>query len=123
MTEQHSQGERGEHGLGDTLLIHGEREAYSDLDEIFARYIEPMNDLVKQMVSSKFFRAGSKEEVDEWLRKEMTENPGRIPYAIRFYHKFPGYFILSWLLKKGSTVKNEVISVHSDVSATTFFDR
>ena len=114
--EKHTSGTRKDHGLADTLFIKGEDEPYADIDEIFARYIEPMNDLVGQMVCYKAFRLGSKEDVDAWLQQEITLTPNRIPYCVRFY-KHPGYFVLSWVLKKGSTIKNEVITVCPEVSA------
>jgi hypothetical protein len=116
VTEEFSSGKRNDHGLGDVLKIKGEKEPYSDIDEIFARYIEPMNDLVAQMISYRSFREGSKEEVDSWLQQEISNNPTRIPYCIRFYHKQPGYFVLTWLVKLGSTIKNEIIAVKPDVS-------
>lgn len=37
--------------LGQSLYISGESECFSDLDEISARFIAPMNDLVSQMTN------------------------------------------------------------------------
>ena len=115
MEEKHTSAVRKDHGLADALLIRGEDEPYADIDEIFARYIEPMNDLVTQMMAYKAFRKGSKEEVDAWLQQEIAQNPNRIPYCIRFY-KQPGYFVLSWVLKRGSAIKNEMITVCPEVT-------
>lgn len=81
-----------------------------------------MNDLVSQMIGYRCFRQGSKEEVDAWLQDEIANNPTRIPYCIRFYHKQPGYFVLSWLLKKGSAIKNEIIAVKPEVSKEISLD-
>lgn len=38
-------------------------DAYADLDEIYSRYIEPMNDYVSIMMKSRYFQAGSPEQV------------------------------------------------------------
>jgi hypothetical protein len=56
----------GQLTLGKQLFIKEPdmQEAFSDLDEIHARYIEPMNDYVNAMTSHSHFRQGSKEEVE-----------------------------------------------------------
>lgn len=41
----------GSDTIGQSLFISGVSECFSDLDEISARYIAPMNDLVNQMIS------------------------------------------------------------------------
>lgn len=61
------------------------------------------------------FRRGSKEDVENWLNSEMKARPNRIPYCIRFYEKQPGYFVLSWLLNVGHSVKSEIIAVVPEV--------
>ena len=38
-------------GIGQELTIRGEKEVFSNLDEIFARYIQSMNDLVTYLVA------------------------------------------------------------------------
>lgn len=101
----------GDSNLGQTLLIKGESDPFSDLSEIHSRYIEPMNDLVSQMTNYRAFRAGTKEQNEAWLQSEISGNPTRIPYCIRFYEKQPGYFVLCWLLKAGHAVKSEIITV------------
>ena len=48
-------------GLGTELYIKYANltEPYSDLDEIFARFVDPMNDFVSLMISHRNFREGA----------------------------------------------------------------
>ena len=39
------------------------QDSYGDLDEIFSRYIEPMNDYVAMMMKSRYFMSGSPSQV------------------------------------------------------------
>ena len=89
-----------------------EHEIFSDLDEIYARYIEPMNDLVSAMITHRSFRMGSIAEVEQSLYGEIDQNPLRNPYCIRFNPGVPGTFILTWIIKSSSKpVKTEKIYV------------
>jgi hypothetical protein len=56
----------GQLSLGTQLFVKDAdlTEPFSDLDEIHARYIEPMNDYVKAITSHTHFRLGSKDEVE-----------------------------------------------------------
>lgn len=89
-----------------------EHEIFSDLDEIYARYIEPMNDLVSAMVTHRSFRAGTVAEVEQSLFDETISNPDRNPYCIRFDPNHIGSFMLTWVIKTSSKpVKTERILV------------
>lgn len=89
----------GDLGLGKELYIKEAdmKEWYSDLDEIYSRYIEPLNDFVKMMVNFKSFRQGTPEEVDALLHQQRTDQPSRIPYFIRLEPGKPGFFSLVWM--------------------------
>lgn len=105
-------------GLGNQLVIQEpdmQADVFSDLDEIYSRYIEPMNDLVLSMLEFDKFIFGSKDDVRERLLKERAAEPTRVPYALMFdKHKGPGCFLLIWLSlnKQSSTpVRFEPVSV------------
>jgi transcription elongation factor SPT6 len=89
-------------------------EAYSDLDEIYSRYIEPMNDYVSMMIKSKYFLSGSADEVEQQMRRDIDRNPARIPYYIRYERGKPGFFTLTWMSLNANSsqpVKKEFILV------------
>lgn len=88
---------------------------FSDLDEIYARYVEPLNDFTSTMVSNSHFRSGNIETVESFLRTEIERNPDRIPYCIRFEPNLPGVFVLTWYMKNSrETVKKERIYVRPE---------
>lgn len=110
----------GQLGLGDQLIIkYGnlQDEPYSDLDEIYSRFIEPMNDFVSTMVNYRKFVAGTQEEVERDLKEQVVSNPGSVPYAIRF-HSLPGMFILTWIqnINSSEPVKTAPIRILPTVS-------
>lgn len=88
-----------DYGLATQLLIHDESatKPFSDLDELFHFYIRPMNELVEKMVSYKNFRRESPSDVEEEMRQLVRDQPGRIPYFVRFDPSKPGTFVLTWL--------------------------
>ena len=104
--------------VGQKLVIKGQKDKYDDLDEIMARYIEPMNELVTDLVEHRKFLNLTKAGVDERLEKDF-EASGRksVPYYLHNYEKPGGpddgekesktsvlhaalYFTLSWKYKK-----------------------
>ncbi|CAM6129610.1 unnamed protein product [Calypogeia fissa] len=94
--------------LGKTLTI-GD-ETFEDLDEVIARYIDPLVGYLKEMLRYRKFKRGNKAEVDEALREEKAKNPMRIPYFFSVCHEHPGAFRLSYI-KNMHTVSHEYISV------------
>ena len=90
--------EPGAIGLGTDLHIkYGDsNESYSDLDEIYIRFIDPMNDYASQMSSHRNFREGSVEEVEAYLNERAQSDPGRIPYCIRYEPERCGMYCLTW---------------------------
>jgi transcription elongation factor SPT6 len=89
----------GDLGVGPQLYVQEDdlREPYHDLDELFSRYIEPMNDLVSVVLKHRSFRRGTPAEVEALMYAERAENPTRIPYFFRFEPNKPGIFVLTWL--------------------------
>ena len=107
-------------GLGSQLTIRGEKEVYSDLDEILGRYISPMNDFVAAMVNYRAFKNFTAEESTTWFKDALTSNPNQIPYLVRFDREHPGYFMLAWYNANSRTpVKEHHIKVCPEVSLTT----
>jgi transcription elongation factor SPT6 len=114
-------------GIGQELLIRGEQEAFSDLDEIFARYIQPMNDYTAELVKHRCYKEFRPDDQDPeaennpvvirmslqaWLNQEIQDNPARIPYCLCPHeNRMPGYFQLSWLRNAGHRVYTEYIAI------------
>jgi transcription elongation factor SPT6 len=117
-------------GIGQELRIRGEDEDFTDLDEIFARYIQPMNDLVTNLVGYRCYKEFRPQDQDngenlgpgvvymsleDWLNQEILAAPNRIPYCICLHEKgVPGYFQLSWLRNAGHKVYTEYIAIKPD---------
>lgn len=84
--------------LGQKLVI--KEETYENIDELIARFIDPMNSLVDDVVRYKYFSKATLEEVQEDLIKQKKEHPSRIPYAIHLYNKFPGCFSITFIARE-----------------------
>jgi len=111
----------GSMGLGSQLFIQEDdiREPFSDLDEIFARYIDPMNELVSVTVKHRSFMNGSPAEVESLMLQQRKDKPQRIPYFIRFEPNKPGTFTLTWLslnIRSEQPVKTQRIDIRPYVS-------
>lgn len=68
--------------LGHELYINN--EAYEDLDEIIARYVQPMASYARDLINYKYFKdvAGKREDLDRMLKEEKKKAPARIPYFV-----------------------------------------
>ncbi len=99
--------------LGQSLYIGVEE--FEDLDEIIARYVNPMASHARDIISYKYYvgaLGGSRQKADEYLREEKKKNANKIHYAIHPSKEFPGKFIMSYL--PGSKVQHEFISVNPE---------
>jgi transcription elongation factor SPT6 len=117
--------------IGKRLIIDG--EDYEDLDEILARYINPMANFVKEIISHKNFKplnqidaslnektqfTNSKpselclQSCEKLLAQERLKNPSRIPYMFIVCLNFPGRFLLLYTVK--SKPRYEFIKVTSE---------
>ena len=116
--EEHGRRPGGSTALGNILRIVDYEETFSDIDQIYQLYITPMNDFVTSMITQKFFREGSIEDVESYLFEQRRENPNKMHYCIRFEPSKPGNFTLTWLsLNAASTtpIKKELIGVTPSV--------
>lgn len=84
--------------LGQKLVI--KEETYENIDELIARFVDPMNSLVDDVVRYKYYKKAQLEEVQEDLIKQKKEHPSRIPYAIHVYNKFPGCFSITFIARE-----------------------
>ena len=73
--------------LGRQLFIDG--ETYEDLDEIIARYVQPMAAYARDLTAFKYFREqtgggtpGDMSAVEKALNEEKQKAPSRIPYIV-----------------------------------------
>ncbi|XP_017494922.1 PREDICTED: transcription elongation factor SPT6-like, partial [Rhagoletis zephyria] len=73
--------------LGRQLFIEG--ETYEDLDEIIARYVQPMAAYARDLTAFKYFREqtgggtpGDMSAVEKALNEEKQKAPSRIPYIV-----------------------------------------
>jgi len=92
--------------LGATLFIgrveaKGESgEAYDDLDEIVARYTEPLVENARELTGHrKFIDEPAFEKVEQSLQEEKRSAPASIPYRISPTQKYADYFLLAYLPK------------------------
>lgn len=68
--------------LGHQLYINN--ESYEDLDEIIARYVQPMASYARDLINYKYFKDvnGKRDEMERIIREEKQKAPSKIPYAI-----------------------------------------
>ncbi|GMH84598.1 hypothetical protein TL16_g09970 [Triparma laevis f. inornata] len=92
-----------ENSIGTKLTIKTSSftEVYGDLDEVVARFVEPMNGYLAEAASrqheSKYRDKDDMDEVDGELRILKTSKPGSIPYLLAADAQYPGHFQLRFL--------------------------
>jgi transcription elongation factor SPT6 len=113
----------GDLGLGPRLVIREENNTFefSDLDELYKFFVEPLNDLVSAMTKHKNFRAVPTDAVEKEMKDQIKSQPNRIPYFIRFEPGKPGVFVLTWmsLSNRQAQVKTLKISITPGVSTNS----
>ncbi|EFA74515.1 SH2 domain-containing protein [Heterostelium album PN500] len=67
---------------------------YDSLDEILGRHVEYIINNVNNLKEHKYYRSGTKSEVEEKLRKDKQRFPKSIPYAFAICEEKPGYVYL-----------------------------
>jgi len=95
-------------------------QTYEDLDEILARYVQPMAAYAKDLLVHKYYRRIGGDNVDELkklLRDEKLKNPKRIPYFFCASKQLPGKFYLAY--QPGSKPKMEFVTVTPGGGGTT----
>lgn len=99
--------------IGKTLKIGS--EVFEDLDEILARYIQPMAANARDLLTNKCYRAadgGNKDILRKILAEEKHKNPKRIPYFFSACKQCPGKFILAY--QPGTRPYFEMVSLQPE---------
>jgi hypothetical protein len=89
--------------LGNNLRI--DKDIYSSLDDICANYMYPMIELVKKMNEFRSFYPGTRDEVEDNLRRILNEKPGQIAYLFARDARHPPNFVVYVLRTLNSTMK------------------
>ncbi len=85
------------------------------MDEILARFIQPMASYARDIISHKCYRkadGGNKDILKKLLREDKAKNPKRIPYFLSASKEFPGKFLLAY--QPGSRPRYEYLTVTPD---------
>ena len=96
-------------------LSHTHIQEYEDLDEILARYVQPIAAGARDMLSHKCYKkadGGNPESLKKLLRDEKSKNPKRIPYFFSASKQLPGKFCLAY--QPGSRPRIEYVTVTID---------
>lgn len=99
--------------LGQKLFIGNEE--YEDLDEIIARFVNPMASHARDIIAYKYYAGalgGNRPRAEEYLKEEKAKNPNKIHYVIHPSKEYPGKFTLSYM--PGSKIHHEFITVTPD---------
>ncbi|XP_039221449.1 transcription elongation factor SPT6 isoform X1 [Crotalus tigris] len=91
------EGKENAFSLGATLWIN--TEEFEDLDEIVARYVQPMASFARDLLSHKYYHecnGGDRKRLEELLIKTKKEKPTFIPYFICACKDLPGTFLLGY---------------------------
>ncbi|XP_034935114.1 transcription elongation factor SPT6-like [Chelonus insularis] len=92
------EGKANAFSLGQSLWIGNEE--FEDLDEVIARYVNPMAAYVSELLDYKYYETdvnGIKDKAEELLNEKKKQNPGGIPYIFSAAKDYPGKFLLSYL--------------------------
>ncbi|KAL7027357.1 hypothetical protein ACKWTF_005413 [Chironomus riparius] len=106
-------GKENTFSLGTSLFIG--TEEFEDLDEIIARYINPMAGYARDLIAFKYYRrelGGLRDKAEEMLKDEKKRNPGKIHYFISASKNYPGKFMISY--QPRDNCKHEYISITHD---------
>ncbi|XP_023646777.1 transcription elongation factor SPT6 isoform X1 [Paramormyrops kingsleyae] len=91
------EGKENAFSLGHTLWINNEE--FEDLDEITARYVQPMAAFARDLLGHKYFQdcnSGDRKKMEELLLKTKKEKPTFIPYYVSACRDLPGKFLLGY---------------------------
>ncbi|KAG8224517.1 hypothetical protein J437_LFUL004208 [Ladona fulva] len=104
------EGKENAFSLGQSLWIGNEE--FEDLDEIIARYVNPMAAHVRDALSFRYYRetgGGNRDKAEEYLKEEKKKNMSKIHYLISASQEYPGKFLLSYLPRL--KIRHEYITV------------
>jgi transcription elongation factor SPT6 len=85
------------------------QETYDDLNELIARYVEPMSQLAREVADVRYFRRAPVEEVEREMREAKAKESGRIPYLVSPSQAHAGRYLLSYL--PGARPKHELFTL------------
>uniref|UniRef100_A0AAR2LXK0 Transcription elongation factor spt6 n=1 Tax=Pygocentrus nattereri TaxID=42514 RepID=A0AAR2LXK0_PYGNA len=91
------EGKENAFSLGHTLWINNEE--FEDLDEITARYVQPMAAFARDLLGHKYFQecsGGDRKKMEELLVRTKKEKPTFIPYFVSACRDLPGKFLLGY---------------------------
>ncbi|RUS83311.1 hypothetical protein EGW08_008933 [Elysia chlorotica] len=92
------EGKENAFSLGRSLWIAGEE--FEDLDEIIARYIQPIAATVRDIMAFKYYKdseGGKRDILDKHLSEEKKKSNSKIPYLLSATKQYPGKFMLSYM--------------------------
>eukprot|EP00123_Amoebidium_parasiticum_P019108 comp24338_c0_seq2/m.46259 comp24338_c0_seq2/g.46259 ORF comp24338_c0_seq2/g.46259 comp24338_c0_seq2/m.46259 type:complete len:259 (-) comp24338_c0_seq2:478-1254(-) len=96
--------------LGRTLILDGEK--YEDLDEMDARYIQPLAQQIMDVSKNNYFvKPIPEEEIEYKLQEAKNKDPRRIPYHLCFSRQYPGKVLLAYMASSRGATK-EYITLH-----------
>ncbi|KAH9503861.1 Transcription elongation factor SPT6 [Bulinus truncatus] len=107
------EGKENAFSLGKSLWINGEE--FEDLDEIIARYIQPIAANVRDIMAFKYYRdsdGGKRDVLDKLLTEEKKKAGFKIPYLMSASKQYPGKFLLSYMPR--NVARHEYVSVTPD---------
>ena len=90
-------------------------QEYEDLDEILARYVQPVAANGRELLGHKCYRkadGGNVDSLKKLLREEKAKNPKRIPYFFSASKQLPGKFCLAY--QPGSKPRIEYVTITMD---------
>jgi transcription elongation factor SPT6 len=94
-----------------TLKI--DKEVYDNLDDLVARFMEPMLINVKELESAPCFKVLNKADMIPFIQAEKRSTPNRSPYHIAPSQEKPGFFVL-YYIPGSTTVQKEYVHVVPD---------
>ncbi|PSC69358.1 transcription elongation factor SPT6 [Micractinium conductrix] len=102
--------------LGNELVIEfvpgGKKESYEDLDEVAARYVEPIQQLLGALVKHRKWKKKAWDEAKEDLLQEKQSSQGRAVYCLCYEPSRPGALVLGYILHR--TPKREYFMLTPD---------
>lgn len=81
--------------IGNTLKI--KDEVYGSIDELIARYVDPMNERVEELTSHRKFLNLLESDVDGKLCDMKRQSPDGVFYFLCWNEKYPGYASLRFI--------------------------
>lgn len=91
-------GKESNYSLGTRLTIG--KETFDDLDEIIARYVEPMAGIVRDLVGHRKFKSEPENVVEDQVRQEKRSHLNSNPYYFCVSTKFPGKFSIVYQISE-----------------------